>query len=69
MGTFDAIHFVSSDYIRFVQVTAGAKHTYYLDTVSDLLTRLAAEFLVMRLTPSTFCAAQSCPRKFDGYKR
>lgn len=56
-GAFDALHFVSNDYIRFVQTTAGASHTFYLDIISGLLTRLATnhdihckfvEFMVMR---------------------
>ena len=56
-GAFDAVHLVSSNYIRFVQTTAGATHTFYLDIIAAMLTRLATnhhihwqriEFMVMR---------------------
>ena len=36
----DAVHLVSNDYIRFVQCTAGATHTYYLDVIHSLLMKL-----------------------------
>ena len=58
-GAFDAIHVVSDTHLRFVQVTAGKSHTFYLDVIDVLLQQLATsgitlthvEFMILR--PST----------------
>lgn len=54
-GAFDALHVRSNTHIRFIQATAGQKHTFYLDII-DLLLKQAAtvhtwshlEFMVLR---------------------
>ena len=40
-GGYDAIHVYSESCIRFVQVTAGGSHSFYLDYVDSLLRNVA----------------------------
>ena len=40
-GAFDAIHLVAHDRIRFVQVTAGQKHSFKLNLVDSLMRSLS----------------------------
>ena len=40
-GEYDAIHIYDANCIRFVQVTAGASHSFYLDFVDNLLQNVA----------------------------
>jgi hypothetical protein len=39
-GVFDAIHVLSDTHIRFIQVTAGTSHIFYLDIIDTLLRKL-----------------------------
>lgn len=54
-GAFDAIHVESLTRIRFVQITVGQKHTFFLDVVDGLLRRVRdsniwthVDFLLLR---------------------
>lgn len=55
-GAFDAIHVVSNTHIRFVQVTAGKRHSFKLDILDGFMTTLGMagltwshlEFMIVR---------------------